>query len=72
MSALLCVIIAFVLGWVCCGIINNISKRDGFLFVEANGDTPEMYMELNIDISELRNLDTVELEVKKLIPKNSR
>lgn len=72
MSALLCVIVAFVLGWVCCGIIEHTIKRDGFLYVEANGDTPYMYMELNIDIPELRKLDTVELEVKKITPKDSQ
>lgn len=72
MSELLCIIVAFVLGWASCTIIGRTVKKDGSLYVETNGDTPNIYMELNIDISELRKSDTVELEVKKIPLRDSQ
>lgn len=67
MKALICVVIAFALGWLVAYLIFGMkNKTHGFLFVEDGMDHPDIYMQLSIDIPELHKLSTVKLSVKRL------
>lgn len=64
---LLCYVIPFILGMIfCMFIVERKEPKDethGDLYVENFGDSPQIYMQLGIDIDKLRSLNHVNLKI---------